>query len=176
MLPYKGRRYVIMNIAEDAANAALDAIGELMNGGSIELLSGEGSPLAVLKLSDPAAMPAADGELELNEISEEDAAFANGTATAARIVGRDGSEVFSCDCGDENSRRDDQADARGDRGGRPGAHQLVQAGDAIARLFCNARIHASGLRTPLRSASSTQLKPSRGPNAKAEQKSACSMP
>ena len=30
------------------------AIGELMNGGSIEILSGEGSPLAVLGLSDPA--------------------------------------------------------------------------------------------------------------------------
>ena len=76
---------------------------ELMNGGSIELLSGEGSPLAVLKLSDPAAMPAIDGELELNEITEEDAAFASGAATAARIIGRDGSEVFTCDVGDENS-------------------------------------------------------------------------
>ena len=70
---------------------------ELMNGGSIELLSGEGGPLAVLKLSDPAAMPAIGSELVLNEIAEEDAAFANGTATAARIVGRDGSEVFTCD-------------------------------------------------------------------------------
>jgi hypothetical protein len=68
-----------------------------------ELLSGEGSPLAVLKLSDPAAMPAVGSELELNEIKEEDAAFANGTATAARIVGRDGSEVFTCDVGGENS-------------------------------------------------------------------------
>ena len=96
-LIYKGKPHVIMNIAEDAANAALDAIGELMNGGSIEILSGEGSPLAVLKLSDPAAMPAVGGELEFNEITEEDAAFANGTATAARIVGRDGGEVFTCD-------------------------------------------------------------------------------
>jgi hypothetical protein len=102
-LLHMGRRFVIMSLAEDAANAALDALGELMNGGSIEILSGEGSPLAVLKLSDPAAMPAAGSELELNEIAEEDAAFANGTATAARIVGRDGSEVFTCDCGDENS-------------------------------------------------------------------------
>jgi hypothetical protein len=101
-LPYRGRRYVIMNIAEDAANAALDRIGELMNGGSIELLSGEGSQLAVLKLSDPAAMPAADGELELNEIAEGDAVAA-GQATSARIVAADGSEVFSCDCGDANS-------------------------------------------------------------------------
>jgi hypothetical protein len=92
-----------VNISEDAANAALDAIGELMNGGSIELLSGEGSPLAVLKLSDPAAMPAVGSEIELNEIIEEDAALANGTATAARIVGRDGSEVFTCDVGGEDS-------------------------------------------------------------------------
>jgi hypothetical protein len=101
-LTHRGKRFVIMNISEAAANTALDAIGELMNGGSIEILSGEGSPLAVLKLSDPAAMPAVGNELELNEIRE-DAAFANGTATAARIVGRDGSEVFTCDCGDENS-------------------------------------------------------------------------
>ena len=100
---YRGRRYVIMNIAEDAANAALDAISELMNGGSIELLSDEGSPLAMLRLSDPAAMPAVGSELELNEIREEDAAFGNGTATAARIVGRDGTEVFTCDVGDESS-------------------------------------------------------------------------
>jgi len=102
-LLHKGRRFVIMNMSADAANVALDAIGNMMNGGSIELLSGEGTPLAVLRFSDPAAMPAFGNELELNEIKEEDAAFASGTATAARIVGRDGSEVFTCDCGDENS-------------------------------------------------------------------------
>jgi hypothetical protein len=39
----------------------------------------------------------------LNEIREEDAALATGVATSARIVGRDDSEVFSCDCGDANS-------------------------------------------------------------------------
>lgn len=100
---YRGRRFVIMNISAAAADTALDAIAGLMDGGSIELLSSEGSPLAVLKLSDPAAMPAIDGELELNEITEEDAAFASGAATAARIIGRDGSEVFTCDVGDENS-------------------------------------------------------------------------
>ena len=94
---------MIMNMAAEAANAALNSIAELMNGGSIEILSAEGNPLAVLKLSDPAAMPAFGNELELNEITEEDSAFANGTATAARIVGRDGGEVFTCDCGDENS-------------------------------------------------------------------------
>ena len=92
-----------MNLSEDAANAALDAIGELMNGGSLEILSDSGSPLAVLKLSNPAAMPAVGSELELNEIAEEDAALATGTATSARIVGRDDSEVLSCDCGDANS-------------------------------------------------------------------------
>ena len=76
----------------------------MMNGGSIEIAYRvSGSPLAMLRLSDPAAMPAFGNELELNEITEEDSAFANGTATAARIVGRDGSEVFTCDCGDENS-------------------------------------------------------------------------
>jgi hypothetical protein len=44
-----------------------------------------------------------DGEVVLNEIREEDAALATGTAASARIVGRDGSEVLSCDCGDASS-------------------------------------------------------------------------
>ena len=34
------------SIAEDVVNAALDAIGELMDGGSIELLTGDGRVLA----------------------------------------------------------------------------------------------------------------------------------
>ena len=57
----------------------------------------------LMKLSDPAAMPAVGSELVLNEITEEDSAFANGTAKAARIVGRDGGEVFTCDVGDASS-------------------------------------------------------------------------
>ena len=36
-LTHKGKKYVTMNISEDGANAALDAVGQLMNGGSIEL-------------------------------------------------------------------------------------------------------------------------------------------
>jgi hypothetical protein len=102
-LLHQGRRYVITNLSSDAANVALDAIGNMMNGGSLEILSDSGNPLAVLKLSSPAAMPAADGELVLNEIREEDAALATGTATSARIVGRDDVEVLSCDVGDASS-------------------------------------------------------------------------
>jgi hypothetical protein len=102
-LIYKGEPCVIINISEEAGNTALDAIGRLMDGGSIELMSNTGNVLAVLKLSNPAAMPAVGSELELNEIKEEDAALATGTATSARIVGRDGIEVLSCDVGDASS-------------------------------------------------------------------------
>ena len=59
--------------------------------------------LAVLRLSTPVAEPAIDGELEFNEIVEEDAALAQGNATAARILAADGSEILSCDVGDEDS-------------------------------------------------------------------------
>ena len=101
-LIYKGERCVIVNISEDGANAALDTLGNMMNGGSIELLTGDGGVLATLQLSDPAAMAAVDGELEFNEIAEGEAAL-TGRAASARILAADGSEVFSCDCGDENS-------------------------------------------------------------------------
>jgi hypothetical protein len=93
----------VIVLSDAAGNAALDAIGRMMDGGGLEILSANGTPLAVLRLSDPAAMPAVGNELELNEIIEEDSAFASGTATAARIVGADGTEILSCDCGDENS-------------------------------------------------------------------------
>ena len=81
----------------------LDELSRMMDGGSIELLTGDGKLLAVLSLSDPAADPAIDGELWFNEIEEEDASRAQGSALTARVVAADGSEIFSCDVGDENS-------------------------------------------------------------------------
>jgi len=85
-----------------AGNAVLDTLGRMMDGGSIELMAGD-RVLAVLQLSNPAAMPASGGELEFNTIAEEDAALAQGIVISARIVGRTGIEVFSCDVGDEQS-------------------------------------------------------------------------
>jgi hypothetical protein len=93
---------VNIELSETAGNAMLEALSALMDGGSIELLSDE-RVLAVLKLSDPAAMAAVDGELEFNDIAEEDAALAQGNVTSARIVASNGSELLSCDVGDENS-------------------------------------------------------------------------
>jgi hypothetical protein len=93
---------VILDLSKTASNAMLEALSVLMDGGSIELMSDQ-RVLAVLKLSDPATIGAIDGELEFNEIAEEDAALAQGNAMTARILGSDGSEVFSCDVGDENS-------------------------------------------------------------------------
>jgi hypothetical protein len=89
-------------LSEAASNAMLDVLADLMDGGSIEL-SDNGKILAVLKLSNPAAQDATGGELVLNKIAEEDAAIAEGSASVARILARDGGEVFSCDVGDENS-------------------------------------------------------------------------
>ena len=91
-----------IELSEAASNAMLDVLSALMDGGSIELRSDQ-RVLAVMKLSSPAALPAVDGELEFNDIAEEDAALAQGTATDARIIGADGSEILSCDVGDENS-------------------------------------------------------------------------
>ena len=41
--------------------------------------------------------------LEFNEIEEENATRAQGSAMTARVVAADGSEIFSCDVGDEHS-------------------------------------------------------------------------
>lgn len=92
---------MIVELSDTASNVMLAALSELMNGGSIELMS-DSRVLAVLKLSDPAAV-AVGAELEFHDIAEEDAALGQGTAVTARVMGADGLEVFSCDVGDENS-------------------------------------------------------------------------
>jgi hypothetical protein len=93
---------VIVELSEFASNAVLDMLATLMDGGSIELMSDQ-RVLAVLRLATPATMPAADGELEFNDIAEEDAALAQGNATTARILTAGGNEVLACDVGDEDS-------------------------------------------------------------------------
>jgi hypothetical protein len=93
---------MIVNLSEAASNVMLDAIAAMMDGGTIELLSSNGTPLAVLRLSNPAAGDAVDGALAFNKIAEGDAVI-DGRAEFARVVASDGSEVFSCDVGDENS-------------------------------------------------------------------------
>lgn len=93
----------MIELSETAANVMLDALSGMMDGGSIQLMADD-RVLAVLKLSNPATQVAAGGEIEFNKIAEEDAALAQGTATTARILNADGSEViFSCDVGDEGS-------------------------------------------------------------------------
>ena len=83
---------MIVNLSEAASNTMLNAIAGMMDGGSIELLSGDGKALAVLKLSNPAAKDAAGGEFEFNKIAEGDAVLA-GQAKFARVVASDGSEI-----------------------------------------------------------------------------------
>ena len=94
---------MIINLSEAASNAMLDTLGDMMDGGTIELASDNGARLAVLKLSYPAAGAADGGELVFNKIAEEHAAPEDGNASLARILTADGSEVFSCDVGDEKS-------------------------------------------------------------------------
>ena len=91
----------MIKLSETAGNAMLDAIGSLMDGGSLEMW-GDGKRLAVLKLANPAAL-VADGALEFNPIGEEDAALAQGEATTARILAAGGQEILQCDIGDMNS-------------------------------------------------------------------------
>lgn len=93
---------MILELSEDASNAMLDAIARLIDGGNVELLADTGNVLAVLKFSNPVAGEATSGELVFNAIREADA-VAHGVAASARILARDGSEVFTCDCGDANS-------------------------------------------------------------------------
>jgi hypothetical protein len=92
----------VIELSPAAANAMLDVLGNLMDAGTIELMSDQ-RVLAILKLASPATMAAVDGELEFNDIIEEDAALAQGIATTARILGADGGEILSCTVGDENS-------------------------------------------------------------------------
>lgn len=91
-----------VELSETASKVMLQALSALMDGGSIEL-SSDDRVLAVLQLSSPAASIDAEGELEFNEIREEDAALATGNATSATVLAADGSEIFQCDVGDENS-------------------------------------------------------------------------
>jgi hypothetical protein len=93
----------MIKLSETVRNAMLDELSRMMDGGSIELLTHDGKILAVLNLSDPATDSAVDGELVFNEIEEEDATRAQGSAFEARIIAADGSEVLSCDVGDESS-------------------------------------------------------------------------
>lgn len=93
----------MIELSTNVSDVILDAIGALMDAGRIEILTADDQVLAVLRLSDPAAMPASGGELEFNDIAEEDAALAQGIATSARIIAINGGEILACDVGDMNS-------------------------------------------------------------------------
>ena len=91
-----------VELSEMAADAMLDGLARLMDGGTLEMW-GDGKRLAVLKLGNPAAQPAVGGALDLNPIGEEDAALTRGQAAMARILTSEGGEVLACDVGDQNS-------------------------------------------------------------------------
>jgi hypothetical protein len=93
----------MLDLTDPARNAMLNMLSTMMDGGSLELLGADEHVLAVLGLSNPAATPAAGGELIFNKIIDEGAALGTGIATRARILGPDGREVFACDVGNEKS-------------------------------------------------------------------------
>jgi hypothetical protein len=90
-------------LSKQASNAMLDRLANMLDGGSIEFLAENDHLLAVLRLSDPAAFEAVEGELEFRDIGEEDAALGQGSATMARIIGGNGEVAFLCTVGDESS-------------------------------------------------------------------------
>ena len=93
----------MIELSPTAADAMLDVLSQLMDGGNIELMADNGRVLAVLQLSSPAAMPAVDGVLDFQYIIGEDAALGTGDITTARIFGPTGDQIFSCDVGDDAS-------------------------------------------------------------------------
>jgi hypothetical protein len=94
---------MILNLAHDGANAMLDALGKQLDAGVLEILSDGQQVLARLRFASPAGAAAADGQLELAPITEEDAAPNSGNAAYARLLTRSGAEVLSCDVGNRNS-------------------------------------------------------------------------
>jgi hypothetical protein len=89
---------MILNTSILAANTMLDGVSNLMDGGTIELLDANQTLLVAMRMSNPSADAAVDGELTLNKINEGIAA-ATGDAAYARVLTRAGQEVFNCDVG-----------------------------------------------------------------------------
>jgi hypothetical protein len=89
---------VILNTSILAADAMLDAVSNLMDGGTIELLAANHALLVAMRMANPSADAAVDGVLELNEIAE-GTAVATGDAAIARVLTRAGEEIFNCDVG-----------------------------------------------------------------------------
>lgn len=91
---------MVITLSEGASKAMLATLGRLMDGGQLELLSGEAKVLAVMRLSDTAAR-ITNEELVFNEIAATQAR-AEGRAEIGRVVGADGAEIFSCDVSTES--------------------------------------------------------------------------
>jgi hypothetical protein len=90
---------MILNVSPAASDVMLDSVGNMLDGENLELLSPDGGLLVTLRLSD--AGPAIDGEFVFKVA--DGTAVQSGEAHFACGVAADGTEVFSCDCGDENS-------------------------------------------------------------------------
>jgi hypothetical protein len=109
----------VIVLSDAAGNVMLDSVGEMLNGGHIELLTGNGGVIATLQLSNPAAMAAADRELEFNRIAEGDAAL-TGQAEFAR-GGRQRGLLLRCR--HRGQRCGHQARHHANQRRRPGAAQ-----------------------------------------------------
>ena len=101
-LNLQGEKWMVLNISEPAADAALNVIAAMAGGGALELLDVGDELLCSLQLSDPAAQDAIDGELMFAPI-DVGVAVAGGQAATGRIIGPTGVEILTCDIGDETS-------------------------------------------------------------------------
>lgn len=95
-------------LSERAANAAADAVTELLDGGALQLYGDtKDRPLARVVFGRPAFKPAHAGTAEAHALREDARATGGGTARRFAAVSATGQVVFE---GRVGERGDDQAD------------------------------------------------------------------
>ena len=92
---------MVLSLSQTAADTVLDALAATLDAGVIELLDDTDTLIARLKLSNPVAAPAADGQIEFGPITP-GAAVKPGRVATGRLLSSDGSEVMTVDVSDTN--------------------------------------------------------------------------
>lgn len=82
-----------MNLSDYGAAVALDALGSVLDGGSLELLDVDGNTLAAVTLGVPAFRPARGAEAEAYPMTPDRDARALGEPVAYRTVTLNGTQI-----------------------------------------------------------------------------------
>lgn len=82
-----------MNLSDYGAAVALDTLGSVLDGGSLELLDADGNTLAAVTLAMPAFRPAEHGEAEAYPMTPDRDARALGEPVAYRTVTLNGTQI-----------------------------------------------------------------------------------